>query len=125
MRNDVSQVVIKKKTNHLCLAFHTQGTKRAMLFEVKVSEPVAKSVNNKIVQFYPVEAVIVRCDDDDIGGGEYDKKKNVDDVHFDAKILSIPRVVRVLFDKRCAITSVSSESVDCFSATLRGEESSF
>ena len=46
-----------------------------MLFEVKVSEPVAKSVNNKIVQFYPVEAVIVRCDDDDIGGGEYDKKK--------------------------------------------------
>jgi len=65
----------KKQTTFLCLAFHTQGTKRAMLFEVKVSEPVAKSVNNKIVQFYPVEAVIVRCDDDDIGGGEYDKKK--------------------------------------------------
>ena len=40
-----------------------------MFFEVKVSDPVAKSVNNKIVQFYPIRSEIVgnniKDDDDD------------------------------------------------------------
>jgi len=36
-----------------------------MLFEVKVSEPVAKSVNNKIVQFYPVKTEIIWDENED------------------------------------------------------------
>ena len=43
--------------------------KQNMFFEVKVSDPVAKSVNNKIVQFYPIRSEIVgnniKDDDDD------------------------------------------------------------
>ena len=38
---------------------------------------------------------------------------------------SVSRVARLLFDERCTITSVSSESINRLSATLRREKSSF
>ena len=41
-----------------------------MLFEVKVSEPVAKSVNNKIVQCYHVKTEIVSWDENNEDGDE-------------------------------------------------------
>ena len=44
--------------------------KKKMLFEVKVSEPVAKSVNNKIVQFYPVKTEIVFLDENSKDGDD-------------------------------------------------------
>ena len=44
--------------------------KKKMLFEVKVSEPVAKSVNNKIVQFYPVKTEIVSLDENNEDGDD-------------------------------------------------------
>ena len=56
----------KKKTSQ-----KTQLTfEEKMLFEVKVSEPVAKSVNNKIVQFYPVKTEIVSLDENNEDGDD-------------------------------------------------------
>ena len=56
----------KKKTSQ-----KTQLTfEEKMLFEVKVSEPVAKSVNNKIVQLYPVKTEIVSLDENNEDGDD-------------------------------------------------------
>ena len=102
-----------------------------MFFEVKVSDPVAKSVNNKIVQFYPIRSEIVGNnikddddDDDQMGLVEYKHAGKLMAAFTSLRRFSqFSRVARVLSRAKVHDYPLPSESFNRFSATFRGEKS--